>query len=392
MPLPRTISRPVAARRATTLVFFANGAGFGVWAAHIPLLKTGLGLSEGELGLALLTLAAGAVVTMPLTGRGIARLGSLPVVATLAIAFTGLLALPALAPGLGWLMAACLVFGAANGGLDVAMNTHAAAVEQSWRRPIMSSFHAFYSLGGLAGATLAGFAIAAGVAPQLGMGAAALLLTALAAAAIPFLPLPPGPAAAAAAGTARARGPVLRLGLLALLGFLAEGSLIDWCAVYMVETVGTRPAAGAAAYAAFSLAMTAGRLTGDRVADRFGRDRTLAASATLAAVGLAAAVTLPHPLAAPAAFGLAGLGLANVVPLLFGAATRIPGVPPGAGVATVAAFGYAGALTGPPVVGFAAEWTSLRLALLGLAVAAAAIALLVPWALRAATSPPDSRR
>ncbi|WP_374450069.1 MFS transporter, partial [Stella sp.] len=383
----RPVPRPVAARRATALVFFANGAGFGVWAAHIPLLKAGLGLSESELGMALLALAAGAVATMPATGRAIQRLGGVPTVATLALAFAGLLALPPLAPGLGWLMLACLAFGAANGGLDVAMNTHAAAVERAWRRPIMSSFHAFYSLGGLAGATAAGSAAAAGATPAAGMGGAALVLTALAAGAVPFLrlPRPAGPPAPAVA--VPPRGPVLRLGLLALLGFLAEGSLVDWCAVYMVETVGTGPAAGAAAYAAFSLAMTGGRLAGDRIAGRFGAAPTLAVSAGLAASGLGAAVALPHPVAAPVAFGLAGLGLANVVPLLFGAAARIPGVAPGAAVAMVAVFGYGGALAGPPLVGFAAEWTSLRLALVGLAVAAAAVAMLAPWAMAAGRPP-----
>ncbi|BBK35215.1 MFS transporter [Allostella sp. ATCC 35155] len=392
MPASAAVSRPRAARRATTVVFFANGAGFGVWAAHIPLLKAGLGLSEAELGLALLALAAGAVVTMPLTGRCIGRLGSRPTVSALAVAFTLLLALPAHAPSLGWLMAACLAFGAANGGLDVAMNTHAVAVERAWRRPIMSSFHAFYSLGGLAGASAAGLAIAGGAAPAVGMGAAAILLTAAAAAAIVFLPLRSVAEPATAGGLARPRGAVLRLGILALLGFLAEGSLVDWCAVYMVETVGTRPAAGAAAYAAFSLAMTAGRLTGDRIADCYGQARTLAVSAAVAALGLGMAAALPHPIAAPAAFALAGLGLANVVPLLFGAAARIPGVPAGAGVAMVAVFGYGGALAGPPLVGFAAEWTSLRLALLGLAVAAAAIVAMVPGTMRALTSPPGRRR
>lgn len=185
MPPSGTAPRPVAARRATALVFFANGAGFGVWAAHIPLLKAGLGLSEAELGMALLALAAGAVATMPATGRAIRRLGGVPTVATLALAFAGLLALPPLAPGLGWLMLACLAFGAANGGLDVAMNTHAAAVERAWRRPILSSFHAFYSLGGLAGATAAGTMIAAGLAPAAGMGMGGVLLGAVVLAVIP---------------------------------------------------------------------------------------------------------------------------------------------------------------------------------------------------------------
>ncbi|BBK33929.1 putative MFS family arabinose efflux permease [Stella humosa] len=378
-PLPGRV-RPAAARRATAVVFFANGAGFGLWAAHIPAIKDGLGLSEGELGLALLMLAAGAVATMPLAGRCAVAIGSRPTVLAVGLAFAAFLALPPLAPSLAVLMATCLLLGAANGAIDVAMNTHATAVERAWDGPIMSSFHAFYSLGGLAGATAAGLAIWAGAAaaPTMAAGSAVLLLAVAATA--PFLAVPPLPAVPRA-GTVRPHGPVVRLGILALLGFLAEGSLIDWCAVYMVETVGTSQATGAAGYAAFSLAMTTARLTGDRVAARLGPERTLTLSGLVAAAGLGLAVALPHPLLAPAGFALAGLGLANIVPLLFGAAARVPGVAAGDGVAMVAVFGYTGALAGPPLIGFAAEWTSLRTALCGLAVAAAVIVPLVPWAL-----------
>ncbi|BBK40244.1 MFS transporter [Allostella vacuolata] len=379
-PLRERPARPAAARRATAAVFFANGAGFGIWAAHIPLLKKGLDLSEGELGLALLMMAAGAVATMPLVGRWAVRAGSRPTVAAAGFAFAALLAVPPLAPGLGTLMLACLLLGAANGALDVAMNTHATAVERAWRRPIMSGFHAFYSLGGLAGAGAAGAAIAGGFGPAATMTAAAAALVLAVGAANLHLAVATPPAVPGA-GFARPRRPVLRLGILAVLGFFAEGSLIDWCAVYLVERVGTSPAAGASGYAAFSLAMTAGRLTGDRIAARFGPQRTLAGSAALAAAGLALAIAVPHPVFAPAGFAVAGLGLANIVPLLFGQAARVPGVAPGAGVAMVAVFGYAGALAGPPLIGFAAEGIGLRAALGTLVAAAVLGGLLIPWAI-----------
>ncbi len=386
-PLP---ARPSAARRATSAIFFANGAGFGLWAAHIPLLKDGLRLSEGGLGLALLALATGAVGTMPLAGRWAVRVGSRPTTVVAGLAFAGLLAVPPWAGNLAQLMLACLLLGAANGALDVAMNTHATAVERAWRRPIMSSFHAFYSLGGLAGAATAGVAIGWGMAPAVTMGGAAAILAAAVGLSSRFLRVrtPPTPTAA---GFARPRGLVLRLGILAVLGFFVEGALIDWSAVYLVETVGTAAAAGASGYAAFSLAMTAGRLAGDRVAARLGPPRTLVGSATLATAGLGLAIAWPDPVAAATGFAIAGLGLANIVPVLFGAAARVPGVAPGAGVAMVAVFGYGGALAGPPLIGFAAEAIGLRLALGSLVVAAALVGLLVPWAItRSAPGAPGS--
>src|SRR5690606_26109561 len=147
------------------------------------------------------------------------------------------------------------------------------------------------------------------------------------------------PTARAAAGFARPRGVVLRLGILAVLGFFAEGSLIDWSAVYLVETVGTTAAAGASGYAGFSLSMTAGRLFGDRVAAHLGPERTLILSGLLAASGSGLAVAAPQAVLVPVGFAVAGLGLANIVPVLFRAAARVPGVAPGAGVAVVAVFG-----------------------------------------------------
>lgn len=151
--------------------------------------------------------------------------------------------------------------------------------------------------------------------------------------------------------------------------------------MYLVERVGTTAAAGATGYAAFSLSMTMGRLVGDRVADRLGPARTLAASGILAMIGLGLAVARPDPILAPLGFAIAGLGLANIVPVLFSAAARVPGVAPGVGVAMVAVFGYAGALAGPPLIGFTAELVGLRAALSSLVLAAALVAALVPWAL-----------
>jgi fucose permease len=153
----------------------------------------------------------------------------------------------------------------------------------------------------------------------------------------------------------RPRGRLARLGALAFCGLVAEGAMGDWSAVYLHDGLGSSPAVAALRFAAFSLAMAAGRATGDVVVGRLGPQAVLRAAASIAAIGLTAALLVARPLAGIIGFGLVGLGIANVIPILFSAAGRAPGVLPGAAIAAVATAGYAGFLTGPPVIGFAAD-------------------------------------
>lgn len=348
------------ARLAVAAVFFLNGAGVASWVVRIPAVQARLGMSAGTLGLVLLGAAVGALVAMPLAGRLVVRRGSAPVTRAAALAFAASLAVPALAPN-PWLLALALVlFGAANGTLDVAMNAQAATVERGYGRPIMSSFHAMFSAGGLAGAALGGAVAAARVDPVWHLAGAAVAV----AAAAPFAARAMLPAADDAApgahATARPTAVLVALGVLAFCVLFQEGAIADWSAVYLRGAAGAGPGLAAAGYAAFSVTMALGRAVGDALTVRLGARRLVRLGGAAAAVGIALAVLVPHSAAAVAGFGLVGAGLATVFPAVLAASSRIPGVASGAGIAFVSTFGYTGFLAGPPLIGFVAEATSLR--------------------------------
>jgi hypothetical protein len=356
-----------------TAVFLANGLGIGAWAASIPLLKARLLLSDGALSLALVAFAAGAVLAMPVAGLAAPRLGAGRAARLAALAFAASLLLPPLAGSLAALVAAAFAVGVTNGALDVAMNAHASDVERRWGAAIMSSFHAAFSAGGLAGAVL-GMGLG-GAGAGWTMGGAAALGAAFALASWRAL---------GAGGTAAVSvGPSLMLpGWSALplcaaagLGMVCEGAVADWSAVYL-RTVGSAPPGPAAAgYAAFSAAMLAGRLAGDGAVRALGRVAVVGLGGALATAGLALAVAMPAPLPGAAGFALVGLGLSNVVPAVFSAAGRL-GASPASGIAMAATAGYAGFLAGPAVIGGIAQAAGLRAGVALLTACAGAVAVL----------------
>ncbi len=362
------------ARAALSAIFFVSGAGLGLWAAHIPVVQAGLGLGKADLGIALLALSLGAVLMMPLTGFIAAQLGSGRATLITALVCVAALPLPMLAPSFPLLIAAVLAFGAAFGAMDIAMNTHATRLEERWGSPIMSSVHGFYSLGGLCGAALGSGIVAAG----LGGGEGVVLFAA--AVGLGVLALRPllnigGTAARSQPGPLLAlpRGPAILLGALAFLAFMAEGAVLDWSGVYLVE-LGSSAAAAASGYAGFSLTMVLCRFLGDPVVARLGRPTVLGVGGALVGLGFAVAVVLPEQWAAVIGFAIVGIGAANLVPVLFTLAGRLPGISPAYGVAGVATPGYAGLLVGPPLIGFVAEHASLGAGFLLLALCGAVLA------------------
>jgi fucose permease len=357
------------ARRAVAVVFFANGAGFASWVPHIPMVQAGLGLSPGVLGAALLAMGGGALVGIPLSGRATARLGSRRVVAVTAACFFAALPLPLVAPSLATFVAALFVLGFGNGALDVSMNAQAAAVERRWPRPIMSSFHAMWSLGGLVGAGIAAIALEAGVAPRPHLVVATLVLGASAVAALGSLLPPAADGATDEPHFARPTRAVLGLGLVAFLGLLTEGAMGDWSAVYLRHTLGATSAVAALGFAAFSLTMAACRFAGDALVARMGDAAVVRRFTGGAALVLGLALAVATPWAAIVGFAAVGVGVANLIPIVFRAASRLRGVAPSEGIAAVGTFGYVGFLSGPPLIGLAAEWLGLPVAL-GLAVVA----------------------
>jgi predicted MFS family arabinose efflux permease len=372
------LARLRAARLAVAVTFFVNGAVFASWTPRIPAVKAELGLGEAALGLALLGPAVGAVVAMPLAGALATRLGSRFVTRAALVAFCALPGAIGLAGSPAALVATLAGWGAAMGALDVAMNTAGMAVQSAYGRPVLSGFHAAFSAGGLAGAALGSVAAAlgVGVAAHLAVtGAAGLALAGLATQRL----LPAG-ADARAAGPliARPTRGLLVLGGLAFAGLLAEGAAADWSAVYLHDWLGTSAGVAGAGYVAFSLAMTAGRVAGDRLVLAAGPVRVVRTLAAVAAGGLGLALVVGEPWAAVLGFGALGAGLACVVPVVFTAAAR-RGPAPGPALAAVSSCGYLGFVAGPPLIGALAGLAGLPAAL-GLVVALTALVALLAGA------------
>ncbi|MFI6962680.1 MFS transporter [Streptomyces sp. NPDC050255] len=363
-------------------MFFAlDGFLFAGWVVRIPAIKQQTGASASTLGLALLGVSAGAVITMMLTGRLCRRFGSHPVTVVCGVLLPLSIALPAQTHSALSLGLVLLLFGAAYGGANVAMNSAAVDLVASLRRPVMPSFHAAFSLGGMIGAGLGGL-VAGGLSPSahlLCLTGIGLLVTAYWGPVLLRYPsLKPAPTAAGGEEvshrpTGRARRIVLLFGVIALCTAYGEGALADWGALHLEQDLHAHPGVAAAGYSLFALAMTAGRLTGTALLERLGQTRTLVAGGGTAAAGMLVGSLAPTAWLALLGFAITGLGLANIFPVAIGRAGELAG--PG-GVAAASTLGYGGMLLGPPSIGFLADWFSLPVALTTVALLALAAAAL----------------
>ena len=356
----RSMDTPVTARVAVLAVFSVNGFALANWFVRIPAIQRDLSLSEGLLGLALLAAAVGALISMPITGALTSRFGSRRVVGLTALMLSFSVVLPALAPSLLWLIPAVAVVGASNGSLDVSMNSQAVAVEKRYPRQIMSSFHAAFSFGGLAGAVVGGLIASAGVQPLPHFSAIAIVCATVSIVAYRWL-LPDSADVAedGAPSFARPTRALLGLGVISFCVLLGEGAMSDWSAVYLSGPLETGPGFAAAGYAVFSLTMAFGRLFGDGFIARVGPARMVRFCGAIAAVGLGVALAIGQPLVALAGFACAGIGFSIVFPTALSAAGRTEGMTPGPALAAVSTAGYTGFLLGPPAIGFAAELAGL---------------------------------
>jgi MFS family permease len=373
----RTVISSRAERVAVTAIFFANGALIANWFARVPDVKLVLGLSEGALSIALLCMAIGALLSQPTAGWVIGKVGSRKVTAVMALANCAALILPGFAPSLPFLMLALFIYGASNGGLDVAMNAQAALVERRYARPIMSSFHALWSVGGLMGAAFGGLIAARGLGTGTHFviaGAAGVAVMLIAMRGL----IPDGPAASSnhePAFTLPTRA-LLPMGLVALCALICEGAIGDWGAIYLREGLGSAAGVAAAGYAVFALTMAGGRFAGDWLATRFGSGNVVRVGGALVVAGIGLTLVGTTPIIAIAGYGLVGAGVSCVFPLIMSAAARTPGVAPGVGIAAMATAGYTGFLLGPPLIGGMAELFTLREALGVLAIFGLIIMLL----------------
>lgn len=386
---PATLRRT----RVAVLAYFAVlGVAEGVWVARLPAVKQHLGLSDALLGLALLAGPVGLVIVAAFADRLIDRFGSVRPTVAGAVMISLLPIAMGLAGSIAVLMTVLFVYGMSGGLMDVAMNSQAVRVEREYRRPLINSFHAGYSSGGLLGALLGGLFAWAGVGPVPTFAAVGVPLAVLSVLARRGLLHGPEARAAADPATAAAdcdatdrsaagrgqtaperagpaasrRGTALRiaaLGLLALCSLLGEGAAGSWSAVYLRDNLGTSAAFAALGYAAFSVTMAAGRLMGDRLAARFGPGRLVSGCGVVAGAGLSAALISGSPAVGLIGFALFGAGLSSTFPQLLSAAGNIQTARSGTGIARVAGAGYLGMLAGPVLIGACAGLVGLRLAL-----------------------------
>jgi predicted MFS family arabinose efflux permease len=342
-------------RLATFLVFGVNGAMIGTWVAHIPWLQDHLGVSKATLGLCLLCMAAGALVSMPITGHFLDRLPSASLARWTTLVFCLMLPLPLLATSPFTLAAILFVFGASNGAMDVSMNAHGVGIQEQLDRPVMSSFHGGWSVGGFTAAGVVALAAGAGVDPRVESLAVGVVLWLFSV----WITRRLGASSTHTEGHGLAlpTKPVLLIGGLCFLVMLAEGAIGDWSGIYLKHSVGASSATAALAFTGFSLGMAIGRLGGDFVNAHVGAGRLLRAGTSLVAAALGGALLIGQTGPAVAGFVLCGLGIANGTPLLFTAAGRID--PPGPSLAAAFTLGYTGFIVGPPVIGVLADQIGL---------------------------------
>ncbi|MDR3495222.1 MAG: MFS transporter [Ancalomicrobiaceae bacterium] len=375
-------SKASAERLAVSAIFVACGIGTGAWAASIPLLKANLALSDGELGIGLFGFAAGSVASMQVAAYLTRLIGTAAATRASAIVFALAIMLPAFGVNLASFTAMTFVFGATMGLIDVTMNVYASELERRWGAAIMSSFHAGFSGGGLAGAALGAALTFAG--PFVMLAGGSLVVAVLTVSAWRFLRVAEVHADAHAHGSRRLGAVMLALCVAAFLCFMCEGAMADWTAVYLMTVAGVSVSAAVSGFAAFSLTMLVGRLVGDACVRQLGRARVVGLGGALAAAGLALAVAMPTLVPASIGFALVGVGLSNVVPVVFSASSN-HGSSPAAGLAMAATAGYAGFLIGPVIIGFVAQGVGLRLAI-ALLIACAGTVALTGIALRAKTA------
>ncbi|AWC80356.1 MFS transporter [Serratia ureilytica] len=349
---------------ATRAIFFLAGLGMAAWAPLIPFVKARLGIDDGALGLLLFCLAAGSMAIMPFAGYLIAKLGCRAVLLGAGALLCIDLPLLALLDAPLLMGAALGVFGAVNGIMDVAMNSQAIIVERESGQAKMSGFHGFYSLGGIAGAGGVSLLLLAGLAPTQAIGLIALLIAILLLIVAGDL-LAHGGIGERRRGGARwalAHGKILFIALLCFFVFLTEGAMLDWSALFLHAERGVAKSQAGIGFTLYAVAVACGRLYGDRLIGAVGRYRTLLLGSLCAAAGVLLTVTVPLASAAFGGLMLAGLGIANIVPILFNAVGNQKQVPPGQAFPAVTLVGYLGLLTGPALIGFIANYTSLALA------------------------------
>jgi fucose permease len=366
------------ARWATRALFATLGLMAGVWGAHVPSIKSAYGLDEAWLAGVLFCAAVGAVTSLFTAGRFIGALGARRATLLTGLVLAAALGCALLWPSVGWLMLANVGFGAAMSIFDVAINAEGTALERDGGRPVMGNLHGCFSLGAMAGAALAAALLRAEMPASLQLvGAGLACAAAIALASRHMLDARPAPPADGAAQVhfVWPRGLLLLIGLLIFAGMTAEGVMYDWCVLYLKQEVGMPQDQAALGYAVFAGAMAVARFGGDYLRAHYADRTMLRNSATLAALAMAVVLASGHAWVSLIGYAFVGAGLAPIVPILYSAASRVPGTSSAAAIAAASSIGYSGFLVGPPLIGGIAHAASLTAAMTVVVIAAAALAL-----------------
>ena len=346
-----------ASRLATRLLFLTAGFGYSCWAPLVPFTKAQLGIDEHVLGLMLLCIGVGSIAAMVIIAPLTVRFGSKPIIVGSGFGFAASLAMLPLADTIFMLGLNLAVFGATLGALDVAMNLHAVEVERAAEKPLMSGFHALFSIGGFAGSAFMTFLLSENLEMLSSTLLCASLMVLAMTVATPRL----------LNGSERRDGPmfviprglVLVIAAFACITFLVEGALLDWSALLITQNGLFPVVQGGSGYIFFSVAMTIGRLTGDSISSRVGDHKTILWGGIIALAGFIVLLTASAGAVALLGFVLIGLGCSNIVPVLFRRAAAQKAMPPALAVAAISTTGYAGVLAGPAAIGFVAKSVGL---------------------------------
>ncbi|QNI35372.1 MFS transporter [Edaphobacter albus] len=365
---------------ALAYLFLADGTGFGLWAAHVPVFKQNLHLSNGALSRVLLSLVGGAIVTMPITGHLIAHFNSRTVVRVAALCYVVMLAFLAQANSFGLLVLFAGLYGGAKGALDVSVNAQAVAVEHHYGRSSTSLFQGCWSVGGLIGAGVTSLLLKHGMTLRFNLSAGAIILAATVLAMLPVLIVEQRKEHEAKARLVLPDAALLRLALIAFFGLFAEGAIGDWAAVYLRSNMGASLSLAAAGYATYAIAMASARFLGEWLTRRF-EDRTiLIGSGLLIALGFGCTLLSPSLAAAVVGLALTGMGVANIFPVIVTLAGRNKKMGTGPAISALSTIGYFGFLAGPPLIGWLAvvvglQWALGMIVLAGVIVAAGPVIL-----------------
>lgn len=365
-------------------VFFVSGMLYASWGVNIPTVRDKFALDAAQLSVALFAVAGGSIAAMLRVGSWLAKVGTRRayLIAGPAMGISASLVLTM--PSYIALLAMLALFGVTMATVDVAMNAEASAIENAAAKPIMSSLHGMWSVGGMGGAAAGAALLGLGIAPELHMAVVSLIATAVLLATrglvLPHVAEkrhPPQP------GKPRSGSrDLVLLGSVALIALIAEGAMYDWTSVYMHDIVLTSPAFAGIAYASFSTGMAIARFAGDWIRARLGAPQLVCMSALLACAGIVIALLLPFPYIVLTGFTLMGLGMANMMPVLFAAAANVKGVRAAQGLARVAGTAYVGLLVGPVLIGGVAQATTLPIGLSVVALCAALVAVVGPRILK----------